>query len=69
MTQNPYKAKWAAEKAQALDKQASEVAADRDGDWRAWRRRQDAAATLRREADRFRSLATRYRGESLEEAA
>ncbi len=60
MKTNVHKAWWDARRAEALERQASEVEADRSGDWRARRRRQEAGMRLRSEASRFRSMAHRW---------
>lgn len=54
------KARWAARKAQELERQASELEADRSGDWLARRRRQEAGMRLRLEASRFRAMAQQW---------
>lgn len=58
------KARWAAQRAEALERQAKELAAIREADWR---RRQQLYATqdrLRTEAARFRQMARRFTGEA-----
>lgn len=54
------KARWAARKAQELERQASELEADKSGDWRDRRKRQEAGMRLRAEASRFRLMAHRW---------
>ncbi|MBN8791686.1 MAG: hypothetical protein J0I01_05600 [Stenotrophomonas nitritireducens] len=54
------KARWAARRAEALEQEARALAADRSGDWRAHRKREEGAARLRREAARFRTMAAHW---------
>lgn len=57
---NHEKARWAARRAEALEQEARALTADRSGDWRALRKREEGAMRLRREAGRFRSMAARW---------
>lgn len=60
MKTNAHKARWAARRAEALERQAREVEADRSGDWKAYKQRQHAGMRLRLEASRFRAMAMRW---------
>lgn len=63
------KARWARGKAEDLHRQARELEQDRSGDWQAMARRRLGAARLRREADRFDSMAARWGDPDLCDAA
>lgn len=66
---NVRKARWARSKAEDLHRQARELEQDRSGDWQAMARRRRGAAHLRREADRFDSMAYRWGDPKLTPAA
>ena len=57
---NAGKARWAARRAEALEQEARALTADRSGDWRARRKREEGASVLRREAARFMAMAARW---------
>ena len=58
---NQHKARWAARRAEALERQAMDLGAQRGGDWREHQRSRDGATRLRNEAARFRQIASRHR--------
>lgn len=63
------KARWARGKAEDLHRQARELEQDRSGDWQAMARRRREVARLRREANRFDSMAARWSDPKLTPAA
>lgn len=54
---SPSRGESAAATARELDQRAQELQGDRSGGWQDYRRRQRAAAVIRREADRHRARA------------
>lgn len=57
---NQHKARWAARRAEALERQAMDLGAERGGDWRERSRRRETVTRLHREAARYRKMAERW---------